>query len=284
MLQQILNGLTLGGIYALIALGYTMSYGIIKLINFAHGDIFMVGAFAGLFVIATFTSNFLAVIVIAMAVCALLGFIVEKTAYIPLREGSPVNMIFTAFMLMVILLIAYLSRYHVKTVLTSVTFWVGLVLFVLFIAWLVRGRIKSGGRTNSSRINALISAIGMSIIISNMVVIIYGPKRAIFPQIIKFGEINVGQITVSGLQIFIIAASVALMYMLYYIVHKTKVGIAMRAVSQNMDTARLMGINPNKVIGFTFALGASLAGAAGVLVGVFYTVSDPTMGGMYGMK
>ncbi len=284
VLQQILNGLTLGGIYALIALGYTMAYGIVKLINFAHGDIFMVGAFVGLFVIASFTSNFFAVMIIAMAACALLGLLVEKTAYLPLREGSPRNMIFTAFMVMVMLFIAYISKNPVNTLFTSTTFWVGLVLFIIFIAWLVRGRIKSGNRTGSSRINALISAIGMSIIISNMVAIINGPQRATYPQIINLGEIRIGSIGISGLQIFIIAASFVLMYMLYYIVHKTKAGVAMRAVSQNMDAARLMGINPNKIIGFTFALGSSLAAAAGVLVGVFYTVADPTMGTMYGLK
>jgi len=222
ILKQLLNGITVGSIYSLIALGYTMVYGIIKLINFAHGDIYMVGAFIGLIVATQFTSNFVVVISVAMAVTAVLGVLVEKVAYKPVR--------------------------------------------------------------NSSRISALISAIGASIFISNLVVLINGPQREAYPQI--FPEINfvVGGITISFLQIFIILVSIALMVGLYYIVHNTKMGVAMRAVSQNMTTARLMGINSDKIISFTFAIGSALAAAAGVLVGTYYRAVDPLMGLLFGLK
>jgi branched-chain amino acid transport system permease protein len=283
-LQQLLNGLTLGGIYALIALGYTMIYGIVKLINFAHGDIFMVGSFIGLFIALKFSANIIVVMVGAIAFCAVIGFFTERAAYRPLRDPNPRNMIFTAVFVLITLLAAFLSQNTLASLVSSVKIWIGAFLFLAFTLWLVISGIRKGGRKESSRINALISAIGMSIVISNMVGLIHGPKRATYPEIIKFSEINIAGIGFSGLQIFIIVSSFLLMFLLYFIVHKTKAGIAMRAVSQNMNAARLMGINPNKVVGFTFALGSALAGAAGVLVGIFYTVADHTMGGLYGLK
>jgi branched-chain amino acid transport system permease protein len=222
ILKQLLNGITVGSIYSLIALGYTMVYGIIKLINFAHGDIYMVGAFVGLIVATQFSSNFIVVIAIAMATTAIIGVLVEKVAYKPVR--------------------------------------------------------------NSSRISALISAIGASIFISNLVVLINGPQREAYPQIFPEINFNVGGITISFLQIFIILVSIALMFGLYYIVHNTKMGIAMRAVSQNLTTARLMGINSDKIISFTFAIGSSLAAAAGVLVGTYYRAVDLLMGLLFGLK
>ena len=222
VIQQLLNGITLGSIYSLVALGYTMVYGIVKLINFAHGDIYMVGAFVGL-VTATFMGkNFILVIAVSMILTAFLGVLVEKTAYKPVR--------------------------------------------------------------NSSRISALISAIGASIFISNLVVLINGPQREAYPEIFPRIEFGLGGITVSFLQIFIILISIALMYGLYYIVYNTKMGIAMRAVSQNLNTSRLMGINPDNVISFTFAIGSSLAAAAGVLVGTYYRAIDPLMGLIFGLK
>jgi branched-chain amino acid transport system permease protein len=284
ILQQLLNGLTLGGIYALIALGYTMIYGIVKLINFAHGDIFMVGSFIGLFIALKLSANIVVVMLGAMVFCAVLGFLVERSAYRPLRDPNPRNLVFTAVFVLVVLFIAFLSQNSLKTLVLSPKIWLGAVIFLGFTVWLVVSSIKKGGRRESSRINALISAIGMSIVISNMVGLIHGPKRATYPEIIKFSEINIAGIGFSGLQIFIIASSFILMFILNFIVHRTKAGIAMRAVSQNINAARLMGINPNRVVGFTFALGSALAGAAGVLVGIFYTVADHTMGSLYGLK
>lgn len=222
IVKQLLNGITLGSIYSLIALGYTMVYGIVKLINFAHGDIYMVGAFVGLVVATMIGKNFILVIAVSMVVTAFLGILVEKTAYKPVR--------------------------------------------------------------NSSRISALISAIGASIFISNLVVLINGPQREAYPEIFPKIEFAFGGITVSFLQIFIILVSIALMYGLYYIVHNTKMGVAMRAVSQNLNTAKLMGINPNNVISFTFAIGSALAAAAGVLVGTYYRAVDPLMGLLFGLK
>lgn len=214
LFQQILNGITVGSIYSLVALGYTMVYGIIKLINFAHGDIFMVGAFIGLIISIKMGTNFTLVIFIAIVLTSFIGVLVEKIAYKPLRNR------------------------------------------------------------NSARISALISAIGVSIFISNLVVLINGPQNESYPQLLPN---NI-------LQILIILISIGLMYGLYYIVHNTKVGIAMRAVSFNVNTARLMGINPDMVISFTFAIGSLLAGAAGVLVGTYYRAVDPFMGMMFGLK
>ncbi|GAB7141075.1 branched-chain amino acid ABC transporter permease [Deferribacterales bacterium RsTz2092] len=286
VIQQLLNGLTLGGIYALIALGYTMIYGIVKLINFAHGDVFMLGAFVGFYVAVHFSSNFIVVILVAMAFCMLLGLLIERTAYRPLRSPSASNLIGTVIMVGVIAAAAFLGRNGMNTLFTSAVFYEGLALIGVVIFLLAKGkiRVKHAGASGTSRINALITAIGMSIVLSNTVAIINGPQRVTFPPVLELGSWNVAGMNISGLQLFIITASLVLMFILYFIVHKTKAGMAMRAVSQNINAARLMGINPDKVIGFTFALGSALAAAAGVLVGVFYTVADPNMGSMYGLK
>ncbi len=211
-LHQALNGITLGSVYALVALGYTMVYGIVKLINFAHGDIYMVGAFLGLIVATTVSQNFIVVMVLAMIGAAILGMAVEKVAYKPVR--------------------------------------------------------------NSARISALISAIGASIVISNVVMMINGPQRESYPALIS----------ARWSQIIIIVTSVLLMIGLHYVVNKTKMGTAMRAVSMNLDASRLMGINPNKIISFTFAIGSALAAAAGVLYGTYYHTCDPFMGLLFGLK
>jgi branched-chain amino acid transport system permease protein len=282
--QQILNGLTLGGVYALIALGYTMIYGIIKLINFAHGDIFMVGAFVGLSVIASFTSNFFIVIACAMLFCSVLGLLVERTAYLPLRQSSMANMIFTAVMVALVLAITYVSKNSLKELMMSKAIWIAALIYSAIVAALIWRKLKTHEGVGSSRINALISAIGMSIMISNVVAIVEGPQRKSFPQLIEIGNFNVGELFFSGIQIFIILSTFVLMFILYYIVNKTKAGTAMRAVSQNMNAARLMGINPNRVVGFTFALGSALAGAAGVLVSMNNTFAEPTLGATYGLK
>ena len=207
-LHQALNGITLGSVYALVALGYTMVYGIVKLINFAHGDIYMVGAFLGLIVATTVSQNFILVMVLAMIGAAILGMLVEKVAYKPVR-GS-----------------------------------------------------------------ALISAIGASIVISNLVMMINGPQRESYPALIN----------AKWSQIIIIITAVLLMAGLQYVVNKTKMGTAMRAVSMNLDASRLMGINPNKIISFTFAIGSALAAAAGVLYGTYYHTADPFMGLLFGLK
>lgn len=221
--QQLINGLTLGSTYALIALGYTMVYGIVQLINFAHGEIYMFGAFVGLFLVLTFKINIFLAILGAMAFCMLLGMLVEKVAYRPLR--------------------------------------------------------------GSSRLSALISAIGVSIFLSTLMVLIRGPNTTSYPaEVMKIMTYNLGAIEVSSLQVMILVTAAVLMLGLQILVHRTKIGKAMRACSQDLDAARLMGINVDRIISFTFALGSALAGAGGVMVGVYYNAVQPYMGLMAGLK
>lgn len=224
--QQIVNGIALGSVYALIALGYTMVYGIVKLINFAHGDIWMIGAFAGYFVLAAMgvgPVNLLIAFIISMALCAVLGIVMEKTCYKPLR--------------------------------------------------------------NAPRINALITAIGVSLLLENgaRVLPFIGPNPKQFPTFkhINYDFFGVG---VSQIQIIGVGISILLMVILYYIVNFTKMGKAMRATSFDMNTALLMGINVNRIISFTFALGAALGAAAGILFASAYPQVDPYMGLIPGLK
>ena len=365
IIQQFLNGLTVGGIYALIALGYTMVYGIIKLINFAHGDIFMIGAFAGFFAVTLITdfligafvsstlsnadinmfiSNYKLIIALISAAvfCGLLGLFVERVAYRPLREGSPKTIIGSAVGLIVIILVAVLGKEHfqmdvallfivilaalsfstfafvryagnniksfaaaknTKTIIYSLIYitafiiftylaWyfdiLGLVfasfIFLILIYWLVVSRVKATNAGGNSRINALISAIGMSMILSNLVMLLFGKGDKPYNMSFSAGVIHLGSFSISLLQIFIIVFSFILMGILFYIIHKTKFGLAMRAVSHNLNAARLMGINPDKVIAMTFVIGSALAGIAGVLVGTYYQVISPNIGMMYGLK
>lgn len=221
-LQQIVNGISLGSIYALIALGYTMVYGIIKLINFAHGDIYMLGAYIG-FMVATKTNlGFFASLFIAMIACALIGVLIEKIAYKPLR--------------------------------------------------------------NATRITALITAIGVSYFLEATTQKVMGTSPRSFPQLLPVGTFNLGNIVISYQQLIILATTVILMMILQFIVNKTKIGRAMRAVSTDADAAKLMGVDVNKTISYTFALGSALAGAAGVLVGIYYSSISPLMGLIPGLK
>ncbi|AGY82046.1 MULTISPECIES: branched-chain amino acid ABC transporter permease [Carnobacterium] len=221
-LQQLINGLSLGSIYALIALGYTMVYGIIKLINFAHGDIYMVGAFVGYTAINSLHLSFFPALILSMVFCAVLGVAIERIAYKPLR--------------------------------------------------------------NATRVAALITAIGMSYLLQNGMIYLVGSETRAFPQVIKNKIYEFMGLQVSQTQILIFATTIILMLALQLIVQKTKMGKAMRAVSTDADAARLMGINVDNVISFTFALGSSLAGAAGVLVGLYYNSIEPMMGYAPGLK
>lgn len=284
IIQQILNGLTVGGIYALIALGYTMVYGIIKLINFAHGDIFMVGAFMGLVATNLLFDNFFVAAIFAMIFCGLLGVFVERVAYRPLRDNSAKTVTVSAIGLVVIMLTAVFSKGNVMNILSRPSFWLISLAVCFIIFWLIRGKVNGKNQGGNSRINALISAIGMSIVIANMVMLINGPSRAVYPRLLPANIFSIGQLKVSFLQISIIVFSFILMFLLYFIIHKTKFGLAMRAVSHDLNTARLMGINPDRIISLTFLIGSMLAGIAGVLVGTYYNIADPNIGMMYGLK
>lgn len=221
-LQQMVNGISLGSIYALIALGYTMVYGIIKLINFAHGDVYMIGAYIG-FAATTYAQlGFFPALIIAMVACAVLGVVVEKIAYKPLR--------------------------------------------------------------NSSRIAVLITAIGVSLLLEYVMMFFVGAEVRSYPSVLSDKVHILGNIRISDQQIYIVLTTVALMILLQFIVHKTKTGKAMRAVSIDKDAAQLMGIKVDRTISFTFAIGSAFAGAAGVLVGIYYNSIDPLMGIMPGLK
>ena len=180
-LQQLINGLSLGSIYALIALGYTMVYGIIKLINFAHGDIYMLGAYIGFICTAQLGMGFFPALAVAMGICALIGVIIERIAYKPLR--------------------------------------------------------------NATRITALITAIGVSYFLEASTQKVMGTGVKTFPQVLANQKIMIGGVMITTQQIAIFAITIALMLLLQFIVRKTKVGRAMRAVSVDADAARLMGVN-----------------------------------------
>lgn len=222
MIQQLINGLFLGSIYALLALGYTMVYGIIKLINFAHGEVYMIGSFIGYFLINQANIGFFPALLISMAVCAVLGVVIEFLAYRPLRK--------------------------------------------------------------STRISALITAIGVSFLLQNIMTYFFSANTRSFPQVIERKTYQIGFIEVSNIQVLILAVSLILMLLLQLIVKKTRMGKAMRAVSVDADAAQLMGINVNRTISFTFALGSALAAAGGMLIGLYYNSIDPLMGVVPGLK
>ena len=221
-LQQLINGLSLGSIYALIALGYTMVYGIIKLINFAHGDIYMLGAYFGFLAITHLHVGFFPAILIAMAGSAAVGVVIERIAYKPLR--------------------------------------------------------------NATRIAALITAIGVSYFLEAGAQQVMGTSVRSFPQVLNNNEFMIAGLRITEHQIYIFLTTIALMILLQFIVKKTKIGRAMRAVSTDADAASLMGINVDATISFTFAIGSALAGAAGVLVGIYYSSINPLMGMNQGVK
>ena len=229
-LQQLVNGVTLGCVYALIALGYTMVYGILRLINFAHGDVYMLGAFFGYFAARAIGAaqspnpiKALLVLLIAMAGCAIVGVLIERLAYKPVRR--------------------------------------------------------------SSRLAALITAIGVSLLLENGGLLLFGTDPKFFPQVVVAQNIPLGGgVTISNQQLIILAVSMALMYVLRLIVMHTRVGRAMRAVSFSHTAAALMGISVDRIITFTFLIGSMLAAAAGVLVALQNPKIDPYMGILPGLK
>jgi Branched-chain amino acid ABC-type transport system, permease components len=223
-IQQVINGLALGSVYALLAIGYSMVYGLINLVNFAHGSVYMVGAFVGLFLATVLGLPFAALLVVVMVTCAVLGVLIEKVAYKPLR--------------------------------------------------------------NSPKVALFITAIGMSMVLENglRVNFLAGPNPWAFPTLIEKVNYEIAGISVSNLQILTLTVVVFFTIALQLFIKKTKIGYAMRVVSYDRDAAALMGINVNKIISITFAIGSALAGVAGVLVGMMYPKIDTLMGVMPGLK
>ena len=219
--QQILNALQLGSIYALIALGYTMVYGIMTMINFAHGDIFMVGAFL-CFVAATVLGlPFIPALLLSMTGCALLGVVIERLAYKPLR-GAP-------------------------------------------------------------RVSAVITALGVGLVLEHLT-LVFNPYPRHVPTLWTSATWHVGGVTLSSLQALIIVLSVLLMVLLDWLVRRTMLGLAIRAISWDRTVTALMGVPVDAVISLTFAIGAALGGAAGFLYAQAYPVIDPYMGVLVGWK
>jgi branched-chain amino acid transport system permease protein len=243
VIQQLVNGISLGSIYALIALGYTMVYGVLRFINFAHGDIYMLGAYAG-FLLAPFFAHMFKfgeidtftpqnalfilsgaglIMLLSMAICAGIGVFIERIAYRPLRDRP--------------------------------------------------------------RLNVLITAIGVSLFIQNLTQYRLGAEPRAFPQLITVQVIEgLGNLTILTTQVAIIAATIVLLIILHFIVMKTKIGLAMRALSLNPTACSVMGVNNDVVISFTFALGSALAAAAGILVSMDSPSIYPLMGNLPGIK
>ena len=221
-LSQVVNGLGVGAIYALIALGYTMVYGIVRLINFAHGDILMVGSYTAVLLMVGAGVPFPLALVAAMLVCVVFGVVIERVAYKPLR-GAP-------------------------------------------------------------RICSLITAIGVSYFLQNSALRLFSANPRPFPTVFKVEPIRMGSVTVSFVTLLTVTVSIALMILLTLFVQKSRMGKAMRAVSEDMDVARLMGINVNITISMTFAIGCALAGVGAFLYCIAYPTVKPTMGAMPGLK
>ena len=228
-LQQLVNGLTAGSVYAVVALGYTMVYGIIQLINFAHGEVVMIGTMVAFTIINALVPSGLPPLTVvligtgcAVPVCMLVGYSVERLAYRPLR-GAP-------------------------------------------------------------RLAPLITAIGVSIVLQHLAMMIWSRNILAFPQIIPSHSYFIGGAAITGMQIAIIVICVLLMAGLAFLVYRTPLGTAMRATAQNPQVAGLMGVDINRVIAATFVIGAALGAIAGVLYGSYYGIAQYTMGSILGLK
>ena len=232
-LQQVVNGLTLGCVYAVVALGYTMVYGIIQLINFAHGEVVMIGCMVAFSVVVALAGSGMPPLLIvgigtlvAVPVCMAVGYVVERAAYRPLRHAP--------------------------------------------------------------RLAPLITAIGVSIILQHLALLVWSRNFIAFPQIIELKLYHLGSsessAAISNVQIAIVIASFVMMGGLLALVYRTKMGIAMRAVSQNPQVAGLMGVDIDRVISLTFVLGAGLGAVAGVMVGTYYGIAHYQMGFLLGLK
>ena len=222
LIQTLISGLSLGSIYALIALGYTMVYGIAKMLNFAHGDIIMVGAYAVITAVFTMGLPPFIAILISIALCALLGIVIEFLAYRPLRQAQPLAV--------------------------------------------------------------LITAIGVSYLLQNLALLIYGSEQKAFPTIVALPTVHIGGVYIDGITLATLVVTAIIMVALSLFINKTRMGKAMRAVSEDKEAAELMGISVNRTITVTFAIGSALAGVAAIFYGAAYTYIRPTTGAMPGIK
>lgn len=221
-LNQLVNGLGTGAIYALIALGYTMVYGIVKLINFAHGDILMVGSYTAVLLMVGAGVPFPVALIASMLVCVVFGVVIERVAYKPLRS--------------------------------------------------------------SPRICSLITAIGVSYLLQNSAQLLFSANPRPFPTVFQVPPIIIGKMSISFITLLTVAVAVILMILLTLFVQKSRMGKAMRAVSEDTGAAQLMGINVNVTISITFAIGCALAGVGAFLYCIAYPSVSPTMGAMPGLK
>jgi branched-chain amino acid transport system permease protein len=221
-LQQFFNGLTTGSVYALIALGYTMIYGILGLINFAQGEIYMFGAFVAVLLLATGRVNFFLAFAAGMAAAAVLGVVLERLAFRPLRGSHPLV--------------------------------------------------------------PLISAIGASIFLQSLALLLFGPNDRPFPIQFTFSSVNLAGVPVSTLQLAILAAALGFMGLLVAFVRYTRYGKAIVACALDRDTARLMGIKVDRMVALTFLIGSALSGAAGIMMAIYYNATYPRMGLLPGLK
>ena len=280
-LQQLLNGLVLGSMYALIALGYTMVYGVLRLINFAHGDVYMFGAFMGYYLSRQIKGSgegslFYALVIMlgSMLLSATLGIFIERFAYRPGRSGARYAMAFWLAILGAVL------GYFVDP---SPVAMIGGAIVAAGVGFVVeRSLIQRIPR--ASRLALLILAIGVSMFLENAGQLVFGADPKFFPQIISATQLNIGSLSINNQQIVVFVMAIILMVLLTAIVNYTRTGKAMRATAFNLDAAKLMGINTDRIIAATFALGSALAAAAGILVSLNYPKIDPLMGIMPGLK
>lgn len=222
-MQHLTNGISLGSLYALIAIGYTMVYGILRLINFAHGDIFMIGTYMAFYLITLAALPWWLAFIFAIGITVLFGMSVEKGAYKPLR--------------------------------------------------------------NSPKISVLISAIGASFLIQNLAIVIFGGRPKAFPIPDMFNQIiNISGVSIVSLTFYIPVMTLAILFALVYFIQKTKTGMAMRAVSKDYEAARLMGIDVDRIISFTFGVGSLLAAVGGIMWAMRFPQLAPLMGVMPGLK
>lgn len=222
-LQHLSNGISLGSLYALIAIGYTMVYGILRLINFAHGDIFMMATYFAFYGVVTFTMPWYFSFILAILLTGALGMLIEAAAYRPLRSAP--------------------------------------------------------------KISVLISAIGVSFFLENLAVVLFGGRQKAFPTPAFFtSAVKIGNVSIQKLTFYIPVITIVFLFLLLYLVNKTKTGIAMRAVAKDYDTAKLMGVNINSTVSITFGIGSMLAAVGGIMWGLKFPQIAPLMGVMPGLK